>query len=996
MTRSRASRVLSVVVLFPMVLFAQVGGDRPVVVQAPLNPEFVKYQKAAAPARAASRTTTSGHGLGWIPSPHAVPASRSQGGYQAAAPPPASYDLRTEGRVSGVRDQGYCGSCWAFATFGSLESALLPGQTYDFSENNLKNLAGFDPGPCDGGHGYMSMAYLARWGGPVSETDDPYQDSDWNNSMPGLPVHKHVQDVTVIPGRASALANDALKNAVMTLGGLTTHMWWDVNAYSGNTSAYYYAAADPNPDVPGSGGHGVTLIGWDDNYSRNNFVTPPPGNGAFLVKNSWGPGWGNMGGYFWISYYDTQYASSDSFAFAGNESTTNYTRVYEYDPLGWVSNLGFGQGGSPTGWFANVFTAESAEPVKAVGFYVDGNNGAYTVKIYTGVAGTPVSGTLAATTSGTIATAGYHTVVLPNPVALIAGQKFSAVVQLTTPNSNYPIPIEYAAPDYSSMATASPGQSYASPDGLDWMDTTEWEATCNVALKAYAEAMGGSCTTGLRAGGQSTIAAQSLPPGGTWSRRMRPNGETWMYDFTIGRGAGTDPDLASLLDAAADRAYLRTAAAGGGTELDTPAVGETTFFHLDWQFGGIGGTTAVTERALLDGAAFCTCETAASPGSVYTSSCAQGWAATAGAHTIRWELDYTRQVNENDETNNAASHLFPPSATIAVGVNTNPTGRTFTVDGAAYNEPQTFVWVPGSSHTIAAITPQAGVAGSRYAWGNWSDAGAASHTVAPTTAATFTAAFGTEYLLTWNVWPADAGTITAAPASGDGYYTASTTVQLTANANAGYTFANFTGDLTGITNPQSLTMSAARSVTANFTAGNPDFSVLSGAQSPATISAGSTARYVVTITPAGGFNQAVTLTCSTGLPALATCSFSPTSVTPHDAPITSNLSIATTAPVVCTAGGVRRPGLHPGLFYALWLPVLGIAAGCAGQQRKRIARSLGLLGLGLAFLLMLPGCGSGKPSCTPRSGTPSGNHVVTVTATAGTLQHTTTITLSVQ
>ena len=76
---------------------------------------------------------------------------------------------------------GNAGACWAFATYASLESYLMPGENWDFSENNMKNLLssaypeGFDrDNPNDGGNEFMSTAYLARWSGPVAESDDPY------------------------------------------------------------------------------------------------------------------------------------------------------------------------------------------------------------------------------------------------------------------------------------------------------------------------------------------------------------------------------------------------------------------------------------------------------------------------------------------------------------------------------------------------------------------------------------------------------------------------------------------------------------------------------------------------------------------------------------------------------------------------------------------------------------------------------------------------------
>ena len=86
--------------------------------------------------------------------------------------------------------------------------------------------------------------------------------------------------------------------------------------------------------------------------------------------------------------------------------------------------------------------------------------------------------------------------------------------------------------------------------------------------------------------------------------------------------------------------------------------------------------------------------------------------------------------------------------TVQVTVQTNPAGLAFAVDGTTYSSTQTFSWASGSSHTIATTSPQNGGTGVRYVWTNWSDGGAISHTVAPTTNTTYTATFRTQYYLT--------------------------------------------------------------------------------------------------------------------------------------------------------------------------------------------------------------------------------------------------------
>ncbi|MGJ5820550.1 InlB B-repeat-containing protein [Paludibaculum fermentans] len=149
-------------------------------------------------------------------------------------------------------------------------------------------------------------------------------------------------------------------------------------------------------------------------------------------------------------------------------------------------------------------------------------------------------------------------------------------------------------------------------------------------------------------------------------------------------------------------------------------------------------------------------------------------------------------------------------------VDTQPAGLQFTADGTTYTAPKSFNWTPGSSHTIAVASPQSAGA-TRYVFTSWSDGGSASHSVTvPATAQTYTASFKTQHQLTRTSVPAGGGLLTAMPASADGFYDAGTSVTLTALPSTGFSFVNFTGSLTGTANPGSVTMSAPRSVVANF------------------------------------------------------------------------------------------------------------------------------------------------------------------------------------
>jgi C1A family cysteine protease len=457
-------------------LFYSVPAVLAQVSQAPLNPAFLEYMQKLSSLPIQEKMADE-YALGAIPPPLDLSHLKGLRLYQfeKLVGAPASYDLRTLGKVTPVKDQGNCGSCWSFATYGSLESNLLPLEAWDFSENNLKNTHGFDWGHCAGGNAVISTAYLARGSGPISEADDPYNPYS-DISPPGLSPRKQLQEVLIIPDRGGPLDNENIKQAIMAYGALYTHMYWNSAYYNSTYKTYYYG------DYTNIN-HAVAIVGWDDNFVKSKFWSTPPGNGAFIVKNSWGTAFGEEG-YFYISYYDTWIGSSN-YMFNNAEAAADFDRVYQYDPLGWINSLGYT--GSDTAWFANIFTAiGTGDDVSAVSFYTASPDSPYEIYVYINTTSGPTSGSLAGSKSGTIASPGYHTISLDSPISLTSGQKFSAVVKLTTPDYDFPVPFEAPYSNYSSKATANPGESYISSNGTSWLDITSinWCLECNVCLKA--------------------------------------------------------------------------------------------------------------------------------------------------------------------------------------------------------------------------------------------------------------------------------------------------------------------------------------------------------------------------------------------------------------------------------------------------------------------------------------------------------------------------------
>jgi uncharacterized repeat protein (TIGR02543 family) len=149
-------------------------------------------------------------------------------------------------------------------------------------------------------------------------------------------------------------------------------------------------------------------------------------------------------------------------------------------------------------------------------------------------------------------------------------------------------------------------------------------------------------------------------------------------------------------------------------------------------------------------------------------------------------------------------------------VTTNPSGLQVTVDGSTYIAPQSFSWVPGSSHTLSVSSPQtqSGVSGVRHVYASWNDGRGQSHTITtPSSSGIYTANLTTQYSLTTSVNPPGAGTVNP---SGTYWYYSGEIVSVSATPNSGYTFNGWVGDLSGSTNSSSVVMNGPKNITANF------------------------------------------------------------------------------------------------------------------------------------------------------------------------------------
>ena len=495
----------------------------------PLNPAFVAYQHAL---RAMSpNATLKGLAPSSVDPRPWADAALALGPLALGSSYDPTYDLRTLGRVTAIRDQDPLNICWVFASLGSLESSLLPSDTEDFSEDNLALAAANDFGtdPYQPGNFYMTTAELARWNGPVDQSAEPYGEDIF---VPGLPALTHVQNVLFLPDRTGYTgdANDTIKWAVETYGAVYTGMYADPSMYETATPSYYNKTTHAYYYNGNKGAdHAVDIVGWDDNYDPTNFSADerPADKGAFIVRNSWGSSangdWSSSdGGYFYVSYDDVQIGKGMA-VFTG-ESTANYAQNLGYDTIGLTNDYGFtdGQGNpSDTGWMAAGFTLKGDSPIEAASFYAQSPNTDYDIYVASNLDDKSTWSELA---SGTIAVPGYRTIPFPAQSQPIekAAERFFLVVHLTTPDTDYPIPLEDDQTYPSSKATSAAGDSFVSADGSagGWGDIGAEGA--DVCLKLFA----GTATPDPFKPVTRALAAVTVKRGAYATLRYRVNDQT--------------------------------------------------------------------------------------------------------------------------------------------------------------------------------------------------------------------------------------------------------------------------------------------------------------------------------------------------------------------------------------------------------------------------------------------------------------------------------------
>ena len=451
---------------------------------------------------------------------------------------PERFNLADENLVSKVKDQGQHGNAWTFAVMGALESNYLvnayaesldlsplhtawfayndavAGRAFTFigddyepvymlengQDNNLKALALFSR--LNGPVLNSQLAYPAANALPWRPEDELIKPSlPYNikvngtervyNTFADMPAQTETSSLYTPALRVTEalfnvasgdmLIKDFIKSMILENGAVAA----GINLYDHNFTNSYFSKGYAGGEASLLCVHNVLIVGWDDNYSRDNFGMKslegwqdwhkPDANGAWIAQNSWGTDWGDNG-YFYISYEEPL---KTPIAFV-TEPYDSHIRHYGNDLLGYTGTITLGSGeGSSTAWSAAALrVAGDHEKLREVGFYTLEPNMNYEIYIYkngniTAVT-SPISSEQLTVVTGSFEYPGWHVVKLPKAIPIDKGCMFSIILSLTSETGPARLAVETKiSGTETANAIINTGSSFFSLNGLSWEDGTK-------------------------------------------------------------------------------------------------------------------------------------------------------------------------------------------------------------------------------------------------------------------------------------------------------------------------------------------------------------------------------------------------------------------------------------------------------------------------------------------------------------------------------------------
>lgn len=428
---------------------------------------------------------------------------------------PGTYNANEEGFVTAVKNQRNTSLCWAFSLASNLETSLLTrGQKYyDLSEeqlayfwaNRVNDPLGNTPNDKitrtqsnyhGTGNGRVASFFLSTWSGMTTEEKVPFQSSavTWPDSL-AYDTSAYMEDAIF-----SQYTVERTKQLLMEYNSVSAMIYMLDNYYYPDTASY---------SCPQSGlvNHAVTIVGWDDTYSKENFPSASgvKNDGAWIVKNSYGKNWGKNG-YFYLSYEDQSITNLVSNTASTSEE---YNNNYFYDGAA-AGTVTFPGNTINNGYYvSNIFKATAGngkdEELGEIVTSVPQDNTDFQIQVYTDLKNTsdPTSGTpaYAEPVDYTQPLAGIHTIHLNTPVKIPQGTFYSVVIRIPDGSNKFYVEKTTTSTSwFTATAGIDPNQSFFSTSGKKWYDAGN-QYNCCFSVKAHTKTLD-----------SSTVATPSVEP----------------------------------------------------------------------------------------------------------------------------------------------------------------------------------------------------------------------------------------------------------------------------------------------------------------------------------------------------------------------------------------------------------------------------------------------------------------------------------------------------
>lgn len=419
---------------------------------------------------------------------------------------PGTYNANEERFVTEVKNQRNTSLCWAFSLASNLETSLLTREQkyYDLSEeqlayfwaNRVNDPLGNTPNDKitrtqsdyhGTGNGRVASFFLSTWSGMTTEEKVPFQSSavTWPDSL-AYDTSAYMEDAIF-----SQYTVDRTKQLLMEYNSVSAMIYMLDNYYYPDTASY---------SCPQSGlvNHAVTIVGWDDTYSKENFPSASGVNndGAWIVKNSYGKNWGKNG-YFYLSYEDksiTNLVSNTAM------TTPAYPNNYFYDGAA-AGTFTFPGNTINNGYYvSNIFKATAGngkdEELGEIVTAVPQDNTDFQIQVYTDLKNTsdPTSGTpaYAEPVDYTQPLAGIHTIHLNTPVKIPQGTFYSVVIRIPDGSNKFYVEKTTTSTSwFTATAGIDPDQSFFSTSGKKWYDAGN-QYNCCFSVKAHTKTLDSS------------------------------------------------------------------------------------------------------------------------------------------------------------------------------------------------------------------------------------------------------------------------------------------------------------------------------------------------------------------------------------------------------------------------------------------------------------------------------------------------------------------------